>query len=117
GLMAAAMSSLSSGLNSSSSVLIEDVFDRHYPQFLKSMKPIRKVHLITIVLGILVTICSMFVGYIEGNLLDVVIKVVNLVVAPLFVLFFMALFIPGATERGTFWGGLFSLLIAVWTAF
>src|SRR5690606_30215123 len=70
-----------------------------------------------IVLGILVTICSMFVGYIEGNLLDVVIKVVNLVVAPLFVLFFMALFIPGATERGTFWGGLFSLLIAVWTAF
>ncbi len=117
GIMAAAMSSLSSGLNSSSSVISEDVLDRHFPRLLGSMDPLKKVRWISIVLGVVVSFCSMFVGYIEGNLLDVIIKVVNLVVAPLFVLFFMALFVPGSTDRGTFFGGLFSLLVAILIAF
>ncbi|GAA5225443.1 hypothetical protein GCM10025777_60740 [Membranihabitans marinus] len=59
----------------------------------------------------------MLVGFIEGNLLDIVIKLVNLFVAPLFVLFFMALFVPQATDRGTLLGGLFSLFIAILIAF
>src|SRR5690606_26186154 len=117
GIMAAAMSSLSSGLNSSSSVISEDVLDRHFPQFLRKMSPLGKVRIISVVLGLVVSVSSMFVGYIEGNLLDVVIKVVNLVVAPLFVLFFMALFVPSATDRGTFLGGIFSLLVAILIAF
>jgi len=116
-LMSAAMSSLSSGLNSSSSVIYEDIWIRYFPGFMKHMHPLRKVHWISAIMGVTVSVCSMFVGHIEGNLLDVVNKVVNLVVAPLFVLFFMALFVPGATETGTFWGGLFSLLIAVLIAF
>ncbi len=117
GLMAAAMSSLSSGLNSSSSVLLEDIFDRHFPQLLKFEDPLKKVRFISIALGLVVTVCSMFVGYIEGNLLDIIMKLVNLFVAPLFVLFFMALFVPKATNRGTFLGGLFSLFIAILIAF
>ena len=115
--MAAAMSSLSSGLNSSSSVISEDVLDRHFPNVMKNMNSLKKVRIISIAVGIVVSISSMFVGYIEGNLLDVVIKVVNLVVAPLFVLFFMALFVPSATDRGTFLGGIFSLLVAILIAF
>src|SRR5690625_5153116 len=117
GITAAAMSSLSSGLNSSSSVISEDVLDRHFPHLLSSMSPLKKVRVISVVLGLVVSGSSMFIGYIEGNLLDVVIKVVNLVVAPLFVLFFMALFVPGSTDRGTFFGGIFSLLVAVSIAF
>ena len=117
GILAAAMSSLSSGLNSSSSVISEDVLDRHFPHFLRKMSSLKKVRFISVVLGLVVSVCSMFVGNIEGNLLDVVIKVVNLVVAPLFVLFFMALFVPGATDRGTFLGGIFSLLVAILIAF
>lgn len=117
GIMAAAMSSLSSGLNSSSSVLSEDVLDRHFPQLFGSTDSLRKVRLISIFLGLIVSVCSAFVGFIEGNLLDVVIKVVNLVVAPLFVLFFMALFVPGATDRGTFFAGIFSLVVAILIAF
>lgn len=117
GIAAAAMSSLSSGLNSASSVISEDVLDRHFPQFLRNMSPLKKVRVVSVVLGLVVSVCSMFIGYIEGNLLDVVIKVVNLVVAPLFVLFFMALFVPGATDRGTFFGGIFSLFVAILIAF
>src|SRR5690606_30684110 len=78
GIMAAAMSSLSSGLNSSSSVISEDVLDRHFPNVMKNMNSLKKVRIISIAVGIVVSISSMFVGYIEGNLLDVVIKVVNL---------------------------------------
>lgn len=117
GIMAAAMSSLSSGLNSSSSVISEDVLDRHFPHLFKSANSLKKVRLISIFMGLIVSVCSAFVGFIEGNLLDVVIKVVNLVVAPLFVLFFMALFIPGATDRGTFFAGIFSLIVAILIAF
>ncbi len=116
-LMSAAMSSLSSGLNSSSSVIYEDIWIRYFPGFMKDMHPLKKVQWISAVVGIAVSLFSMSVGNIEGNLLDVINKVVNLVVAPLFVLFFMALFVPGATEVGTFWGGLFSLGIAILIAF
>src|SRR5690606_5949464 len=89
----------------------------HFPNVMKNMNSLKKVRIISIAVGIVVSISSMFVGYIEGNLLDVVIKVVNLVVAPLFVLFFMALFVPSATDRGTFLGGIFSLLVAILIAF
>ncbi len=116
-LMSAAMSSLSSGLNSSASVIYEDIWNRYFPGFIKRMSPLRKVQWLSAILGVVVSVCSMFVGQVEGNLLDLALKVVNLVVAPLFVLFFMALFIPGATETGTFLGGLFSLLVAVLIAF
>ena len=50
-------------------------------------------------------------------MLDVIMKVVNLFVAPLFVLFFMALFVPFATERGTFLGGIIAVAVAVAIAF
>ena len=72
---------------------------------------------IAVALGVVVALSSFLVAYVSGNLLDVVIKVVNLVVAPLFVLFFMALFVPWATSRGTVAGGLFAMLIAVLIAF
>jgi SSS family solute:Na+ symporter len=54
---------------------------------------------------------------VEGNLYDIIVKVVNLFVSPLFVLFFMALFVPFATARGTFWGGIGSVAMAVAVAF
>lgn len=75
------------------------------------------IKLIAVALGVVVALSSFLVAYVSGNLLDVVIKVVNLVVAPLFVLFFMALFVPWATSRGTVAGGLFAMLVAVLIAF
>ena len=56
-------------------------------------------------------------GYVQGNLLDVTIKLVNLVVAPLFVLFFMAIFSPVASDRGAVIGGLGALAAAVAVSF
>ena len=116
GILAAAMSSLSSGLNSSSSVLYEDILKRITPRFLSS-DPLIQVKRISVIVGIIAISLSLLVGNVEGNLLDVIIKVVNLFVAPLFVLFFMALFIPFATSSGTIIGGISSVITAVAIAF
>ena len=111
-ILAAAMSSLSSGLNSSAVVVQEDFLkkSRRYAGRPSSVRDIRRISLI---IGLIVGLSCSLVGYVQGNLLDVIIKLVNLVVAPLFVLFFMALFVPGATDKGTIAGALLSLAVAV----
>lgn len=116
GLISAAMSSLSSGLNSSSSVISEDIIKRFFPSK-KNVDFLKQARTISIIIGGVVTLLCLLVGYVQGNLLEVVIKVVNLFVAPLFVLFFMALFIPFATQFATITGGLVSVAIAIAIAF
>lgn len=116
GLISAAMSSLSSGLNSSSSVISEDIIKRFFSTK-KNVDLLKQARMISIIIGVAVTLLCLFVGYVQGNLLDVIIKVVNLFVAPLFVLFFMALFIPFATQTGTIIGGILSVASAIAIAF
>ena len=116
GILAAAMSSLSSGLNSTSSVINEDILKRLVPKKI-AQNPLVQVKKISVFVGIIAILLSLLIGNVEGNLLDIVIKVVNLFVAPLFVLFFMAIFIPFATSAGTVFGGLFSVAMAVAAAF
>ena len=115
-LMAAAMSSLSGGLNSCATVIQEDILKK-MNVFRRHDFSLRDIKLTSAILGIAVAGASLLVGYVSGNLFDVTVKVVNLVVAPLFVLFFMALFVPWATDAGTFIGGLCSLLAAIIVAF
>lgn len=115
-LLAAAISSLSSGLNSVSSVIQEDI--------LKKMKcfegkefTLKSIKLISAILGLAVLGCSFLVGYVQGNLFDVLMKVVNLVTAPLFVLFFLAMFSKKATDRGAVAGGVAAMAMAIGVAF
>ncbi|MBN8789206.1 MAG: hypothetical protein J0I84_19165 [Terrimonas sp.] len=116
GLMAAAMSSLSSGLNSVSSVVSEDLINR-FRKSVNKEDSLRQIKRLSFIMGIIILLLSFIIGKVPGNLLDVIMRVVNLFVAPLFVLFFMALFVPWATERGTFLGGIISIAVAVAIAF
>lgn len=59
--------------------------------------------------GVVVVLLSTVVRAVSGNLLEIAFKVTNLLVAPLFGLFFMALFVPWATSFGTFVGAAFGL--------
>ena len=112
------MSSLSSGLNSSATVIEEDIIKRISKKKDKEdAGSLKRIKLVSVILGIAVTIACFLVSNVTGNLLDKVIKVVNLVVAPLFVLFFMALFVKKATNFGTIIGGLFSFAVAIAIAF
>ncbi|NND32986.1 MAG: sodium/solute symporter [Saprospiraceae bacterium] len=117
GLLAAAMSSMSSGLNSVSSVISEDIIKRFFSKENSQGHVLKQVQTLSYLTGLMVIVLSFFIGVVSGNLFDVIMKVVNLFVAPLFVLFFMALFIPFATERATFAAGIFSILFAVAVAF
>jgi SSS family solute:Na+ symporter len=114
---AATMSSLSSGVNSCTSVVTEDIIKRFWPKIKKSNNELKQVQKLSLLIGLIVLLLSFAIPYVKGNLLDIAMKVVNLLVSPLFVLFFMALFVPFATSRGTFIGGVASVVIAVAIAF
>lgn len=119
GLLAAAMSSLSSGLNSSCSVISVDFLDRFRGPNAREADHVMRARAISWSIGLLVVLLSTVVGLIKGNLLEIAFKVVNLLVAPLFGLFFTALFMRRATSFGTFVGAGFGLatvvLINYWT--
>lgn len=118
-LLAAAMSSLSSGLNSSSTVILEDIIKKRKKvgNNFDHNTELKHIVRISFIIGIMVALSTFFLQYITGNLFDIIQKVVNLVVAPLFVLFFMAFFVPKATDRSTVFSGIISLLIAILIAF
>jgi SSS family solute:Na+ symporter len=117
GLLAAAMSSLSSGVNSVSSVISEDIIQRFRTSVSNREGLLRQVKLLSYFTGSLVMILSIFIGNVEGNLFDVITKVVNLFVGPLFVLFFLALFVPFSTSSGAILGGILSIVAACAIAF
>ena len=117
-IMAAAMSSLSSGLNSSATVIEEDIIKRIMKRNGNDDNAgLKRIKLVSVLLGVAVIIACFLIPYVTGNLLDIVIKVVNLVVAPLFVLFFIALFVKGASDRGAIVGGLLSFAVAIAISF
>lgn len=107
-LFAAAMSSLSSGINSSCLVIIKDfvlVF-RHQP--MDERKQVTLAKWISVLIGLVVVLTSLGIGCIKGNLLEMTYKTINLLTAPLFVPFFMAMFVPRAKPTAVFIGTLFS---------
>lgn len=112
GLLAAAMSSLSSGLNSSCSVIAVDFIDRFRKVSNGDLNHVRRARIISVLVGFVVVVLSTFVGAVQGNMLEIAFKVVNLLVAPLFGLFFMAMFVRWATPLGTILGAVIGLTVA-----
>jgi hypothetical protein len=64
-------------------------------------------------IGVVVVLLSFAATIIQGNLLERANKLVNLFTAPLFVLFFMAMFIPWATTFGTWAAAIASVTVAI----
>jgi solute:Na+ symporter, SSS family len=118
GLVAAAMSALSAGLNSTCSVITVDLVERFRQKRSDSERQqARLARGISWIVGIAVVALSLLVGTVSGNLLEVAGKVINLLVGPLAVLFFMAMFVPWATVAGTIAAAVASVAVAVAIAF
>ena len=115
-LLSAAMGALSSGISSSCSVITVDLVGRHRRGATEDTN-LRTSRLISWTIGAVVVALSLVMGRIPGNLLEVTSKVVNLMVAPLFVLFFMALYVPWASPSGAIVGSLASLVVGAAIAF
>ncbi len=113
GLLAAAMSSLSSGVNSSCSVIAVDFIDRFRERQIGEMARVRLAKVISVAVGVIVVLLGTAVGIVEGNLLEVTYKTVNLLTAPLAGLFFMAIFVRRASQTGTLIGSACCVAVVV----
>ncbi len=112
GLLAAAMSSLSSGVNSSCSVIAVDFVDRFRKNRDESeLDHVKIAKYISVAVGVIVVALSAGVVFVSGNLLEVTNKVVNLLTAPLFGLFFMAMFVRRANGTGTLVGAAVGIVV------
>ncbi|MCC6681862.1 MAG: sodium/solute symporter [Phycisphaeraceae bacterium] len=115
GLLAAAMSSLSSGINSACAVISADLIDRYRPGGAAGNKlhAVWRDRIISVAIGVLVILLSGSVAFVQGNLLELAYKLVNLLTAPLFGLFFMALFVRRATAFSTYVGAVVGVVVVV----
>lgn len=118
GLFAAAMSSIDSGVNSISAVVMTDFVDRFRSQPISEKAHVLAAKLLAFGIGVIVVIVSSFVmKHVPGNFLEQTYRISNLLVSPIFIMFFMALFVPFATSRGTIAGVLFGSLAAIILAY
>ena len=117
GLLAAAMSSLSSGINSSSLSIVNDFILRFRDKTMSEDKKIKLAQLISLAIGVIIVLLSLVIGNIRGNLLELTYRTTNLLAGPLFIPFFMAMFIRKAKPNATFIGTLLSGVSAIMVGF
>lgn len=117
GMFSAAMSSLSSGINSTVAVFTTD-FVYRFTRAFDDARRVRMTKLLVLSIGMIVVLASLLMDKVPGNIFEVTNKTNGLFVGPLFGLFVMALFVRGATAFGTLWGAVYGLaaagLIAYW---
>ena len=116
-MFAAAMSSIDSGVNSITAVVMTDFLDRFGLRPETEKGHVRAAQLLALVIGGTVVIGSSFIGAIPGNITEVTQKSVNLLVGPIFALFVFALFIPIARAPGVVAGTVAGITTAVLIAF
>ncbi len=116
-MISAAMSSLSSGVNSASAVIMKDFIGCLRSKSLTPNEEVLIARWSAVAVGVIAVLISMFVGQLGTNLLELCVKVVNLLTAPLFVLFFLALFVPWAKPVGAIAATIVSVGLAIAIAF
>jgi SSS family solute:Na+ symporter len=117
GLLAAAMSSMDSGVNSISAVVTTDFLDRFAGRRIDESAHVRLARWVAVAVGVLVVLGSSVVDLVPGNILAVANKTVNLFAVPIFCLFYFALFVEKASTRGVWVGCVVGTLTAISIAF
>tara|TARA_B110000438_G_scaffold60458_1_gene60644 strand:+ start:99 stop:1424 length:1326 start_codon:yes stop_codon:yes gene_type:complete len=116
-MFAAAMSSLDSGVNSITAVVMSDFVERLRKNKLSDKHHLRYARLIAVGVGVIVVLGSGLTEYIEGNIIAVTQKSVNLLTTPIFGLFFYAIFARRVHPAGVWAGTIAGTLTAILTAF
>lgn len=112
-LFAAVMSSMDSGLNSITAVVQTDFIDRNSSMQLSPRKHLWMSRLLSLAIGVVVVTASSLMELVPGNFTEVTQKTTNLLVTPIFGLFFLALFVRFATPIGAICGCLSGIITAV----
>lgn len=117
GILAAAMSSLSSGINATCTVINTDIVERYFKKDLGEKQRMALAKGTSFFVGFSAILLSLAIQNVSGNLLEVTSKTSNLLIAPLFGLFFFAMFVPFATPIGAVFGSAYGFLAAFLMAF
>jgi SSS family solute:Na+ symporter len=116
-ILSAALSSLSSGVNSACAVLERDFLSRRSNLSSSDTATVARLKWLTwLVAGIAIALSMLNLLFV-GNLVERCFKLINLLTAPLFVLFFLALFVPWANAFGAWLGLLASIATAISIAY
>lgn len=120
-MFAAVMSSLDSGLNSVASVVITDFIRRFGSRAHTPEQDLWLSRILTLAMGFVIVALALVVQRVPGNILEMSQKTVSLLVAPLFGIYFIALFVRFGTAFGAMFGAWYSCtaaaLIAYWDVF
>ncbi|MGD9857780.1 MAG: sodium/solute symporter [Planctomycetaceae bacterium] len=117
GMFAAAMSSIDSGVNSITAVVMTDGFDRFGRPSKTERERVAKARWLAFAIGAAVVFGSSQIGSVPGNITAVTNKTSNLLTTPIFGLFFYALFVPFATPLGAWVGTICGITAAVLVGF
>lgn len=118
GMLAAAMSSVSSGISSIITVLSKDFMATFWPHSQRSdASRLKMAHILAAVVGMVIIAGSQLANIVPGNLIEVCGKTINLFICPMFGLFFLALFVPFATPFGALLGAIYSMAAAILVAY
>ena len=116
GLFSAAMSSIDSGVNSISAVVVTDYVARLKGEFSDSLS-LFYARWISMAIGISVIVLSYFIELVPGNIMEVTNKTVNLLSVPIFLVVAHTLFLKTYVPISVFLGTLTSILAAILCAF
>lgn len=116
-LFAAAMSSIDSGVNSITAVVQTDFLDRLGFRPATEKAHMRFAKLLAFGIGVVIVSASMVMQHVPGNFLEMTHKTTNLLVTPIFALFFFALFVKRATALAAWMGCFYGVLTAVWVGY
>lgn len=116
-MFAAAMSSIDSGVNSITAVVMTDLFERFGYQPKTEKGHVFTARCLAFTVGAIVVIGSSFMGSIPGNITAITGKTTNLLVTPIFALFFFAIFAPKTRPVAVWTGWFFGVTTAVLIAF
>ncbi|HPV35610.1 MAG TPA: sodium/solute symporter [Candidatus Hydrogenedentes bacterium] len=117
GMLAAAMSSLSSGLNSAATVLNTDFLPLLLRKPLDEKTKVRHGMAVSAVIGVIIILLALVIENVRGNLFEVTQKTSNLLVSPLFSLFFLALFVKRANTFCAMFAAAYGFVVAIVIAF
>ena len=116
-MLAAAMSSLDSGVNSITAVVTTDFLDRSALHLRSEKDRVRKARLLAFSIGVVVVHASLLMEYVPGNFLEIAYRTTSLLGPLIFALFLLALFVPFTTPKGAALGVAYGLTSALPIAF
>lgn len=116
-MLAAAMSSLDSGVNAVTAVVTRDFMERFPKGPATELAKVKMLRILTVSIGVAVIAISLVVKHIPGNIMEVTNKTAALVTTPIFALFLMAWFMKSVTPLGALLGTVASVAGAVLVGF